>query len=200
MHSVHADTLQASSRAPLAKFVHITEGTQVTGQARFEGSISDYLATYRTTVKLIKNAEEQGSLIHGMEIIAPACGNTRIALAYVAADRGYDLTLTLPETLSNDRRKVLTDLGANLDLTPAAEGLNGAIKRAEELASAKPRKYFLLQNCTSPDNTTDSAESEVQNGTGSTITVSLSDVATIDTIIGVSRVSQCIKGAQVIAD
>ncbi len=196
MHSVHSDSLQTSNRSSLAKFIHITEGAHATGQARFEGSIPDYLIKYRTTVNLIKNAEEQGRLIPGMEIVASASGSSRLALAYVAADRGYNLTLTAPETLSSDRRKVLADLGANLDLTPAAEGQKGAIKRAEELASAGPQKYFIPQHYTSPESTADSAESELQNEEGAIINISLSEVATVDTINGVSRISQCIKGPQ----
>jgi cysteine synthase A len=198
MHSVHTDALQTSSRLPLAKFIHITEGAQATGQAQFEGSIPDYLNKYRTTVNLIKNAEEQGSLKLGTEIIAPASGNSSIALACVAAVRGYNLTLTVPETLSSDRRKVLADLGANLELTPAAEGQNGAIKRAEELAYAEPQKYFLPQNysSTANDSTLDIAESELQNKTGASINISLSEVATVETLIGVSRFTYCIKGPQ----
>ncbi|MFZ4855642.1 MAG: pyridoxal-phosphate dependent enzyme [Desulfuromonadaceae bacterium] len=196
MQSVHTDNSQTSSRQTLAKFIHITEGAHATGQARFEGSIPDYLVKYRTTVNLIKNAEEQGRLIPGMEIVASASGNARLALAYVAADRGYNLTLTAPETLSSERRKVLADLGANLDLTPAAEGQYGAVKRAEELASAEPQKYFIPQNYISPDSAVNSAESELQNETGATINISLSEVATVETIKGVSRVSQCIKGPQ----
>ena len=196
MHSAHTDASQASSRQPLAKFIHITEGAHASGQARFEGSIPDYLAKYRTTVNLIKSAEEQGRLIPGMEIVASVRGNARLALAFVAADRGYNLTLTAPETLSSDRRKVLADLGANLDLTPAAEGQHGAVKRAEELASAEPQKYFIPQNYISLDSAVNSAESELQNETGATISISLSEVATVETIIGVSRVSQCIKGPQ----
>lgn len=196
MHSVHTDASQTIGRQPLAKFIHITEGAHAIGQARFEGSIPDYLVKYRTTVNLIKNAEEQGRLIPGMEIVASACGNARLALAYVAANRGYNLTLTAPETLSSDRRKVLADLGANLDLTPAAEGQNGAIKRAEELASAEPQKYFIPQNYISTDSTVNSAESELLNETEATINISLSEVATVETIIGVSRFSHCIKGPQ----
>jgi cysteine synthase A len=195
MLSAHTDTSQAGNRSS-AKFIHITEGAHATGQARFEGSIPDYLVKYRTTVALIKNAEEQGRLIPGMEIVASARGNARLALAYVAADRGYNLTLTAPETLSNERRKVLTDLGARLDLTPAAEGQNGANKRAEELASTGPQKYFIPQDYIYPESSVQSAESEVLNETGATINISLSEVATVETIIGVSRVSHCIKGPQ----
>ena len=196
MHSVHSNTFQTSNCLPLAKFIHITEGAHATGQARFEGNISDYLIKYRSIVNLIKNAEEQGRLTPGMEIVASASGSTRLALAYVAADRGYSLTLTAPETLSSDRRKVLADLGANLDLTPAAEGLNGAIKRAEELASVEPQKYFIPQNYTTLDSTINGAESELLSETVPTINISLSEVATVETIFGVSRVSQCIKGSQ----
>jgi cysteine synthase A len=147
-------------------------------------------------VNIIKNAEEHGRLFPGMEIVASASGSTRLALAYVAADRGYNLILTAPETLSSDRRKVLADLGAILDLTPAAEGQIGAIRRAEELATDEPRRYLLLQNYTSLDSTVNGAESELLSETVPTINISLSEVATDETIIGVSRFSQCIKVSQ----
>ena len=200
MGTTISDNVQSdmSNRSlPSVKFIHITEGTKATGQAKFGGNIPDYLIKCRTTVNLIKAAEDQGALKPGMEIIEPAFGSSGVILACIAADRGYILTLTMPETLSYDRRKVLAELGANLHLTPADEGQKGAIKRAEEIASAEPQKYFLplkfvCLNCMWDH--MDIVEPELSDNSGGTIHISLSEVATVDTINGVSRFSRRIKG------
>lgn len=151
MHSMNDDNLQTICCSPSVKFIHITEGEKATGQANFEGNISDYLVKCRTTIKLIKDAEEKGALKPGMEIIESAFGSNSVAIAYAAADRGYNLTLTMPETMSYDRRKVLVALGAKLILTSAIEGQRGAIKRAVEIAFADPQRCFLPQKFEYPD-------------------------------------------------
>jgi len=99
---------------------------------------------------MIRDAEERGVLKPGKEIIEPTSGNTGIALAFVAAARGYKLTLTMPETMSLERRRVLAAFGANLVLTPGPEGMPGAIRRAEATAAAEPDRYFLPSNSRTP--------------------------------------------------
>jgi cysteine synthase A len=172
------------------KFIHITEGAKATVHAKFEGSISDYMNTCRATTDFIQKAEENGALKPGMEIIASAIGNTAIALAYVAASRGYNLNLTIPESMSNDRERVLSALGANLIPTSAEEGLNGAIKRAEEMASSEPHRYFLPNeyvNPVDPEIHTYATDSGTTVDTGGTIDVFVSDVGTGGAVTGISR-------------
>ncbi len=194
MQSIISDNVQRNSSRSLVKYIHITEGEKSSGQATFEGSISDYLVKYRTTVGIIKDAEEQGILKQGMEIIEPAFDSTSVAIAFVAADRGYKLTLTVPETMSYESRKILADLGANVILTSAAEGQKGAIKRAEEIASVEPQRCFLIQKFKSFLAVT--PEKEIRNGSGGRINVSVSGVGTDGNITGVSRYTQHIKGKQ----
>jgi len=197
MRSVNSDNSQTINGTPFVRFIHITEGEKATGQAAFEGSIPDYLARCQTTVKLIKDAEEQGALKPGMEIIEPVFDSTGVALAYVAADRGYNLTLTVPESMSYDRRKILAALGANVILTSATEGRTGAIKRAEEIVSAEPQKCFLSRKFKRPASTeSHTATSEVESGNDSAgiIHVSVSGAITGGSSVGVSCYTQQIKG------
>jgi cysteine synthase A len=179
------------------RFLHITEGKNATGQAKFEGSIPDYLAKYRATINLIKDAEERGSLKPGMEIIEPALDSTGVVMAYVAADRGYNLTLTVPETMSPDHISVLSELGAKLILTSATEGQKGAIKRAEEITAAEPHKYFMVWKFNSPDITaihTTTRQHETIERDAGIINISVSSERTSGTFTGVSRYTQNIKG------
>ena len=120
--------------------------------AKIEGRNPAYSVKCRVGAALIWDAEERGVLKEGMHIIEPTSGNTGIALAYVAAAKGYPITLTMPDTMSLERRKLLAFLGANLILTPGAEGMGGAIKRAEEIAHAEPEQYFLPQQFTNQAN------------------------------------------------
>ncbi len=196
MSNIYSDNSQALSSAPL-RYLHITESLKTTGQATFEGSISAYMTNCRTTVNFIKDAEERGILKSGMKIIEPAFDYTGLALAYVAANRGYHLTLTIPETSNIDCRMVLSALGANLILTASAEGLKGAIKRAEEIVSAEPHRYFLPHKFKSQGITKiyiGTAEPEIGIDARGTIQVSISEVGTSDTMSGVSSYTQHIKG------
>lgn len=136
MSRIYADNSQSIGNTPLVKLNRIAgEGAKATILAKVEGSNPAYSVKCRIGANLIWDAEKRGVLKPGVEIIEPTSGNTGIALAYVAAARGYKLTLTMLETMSIERRRVLAALGANLILTPGAEGMKGAISRAEEIAA-----------------------------------------------------------------
>ena len=149
----------------------------------------------RATAGIIKEAEEQGILKLGMEIIGSAIDCSCVAMAYVAADRGYDLTLTVSETMSCENRKILAALGANLILTSAKEGNNAAIKKAEEIASAEPQRCFLAGIFESTITT--APDEKIRNASGGRINVTVSaDVFSSGRIRGASRYTQHIKGRQ----
>ena len=151
---------------------------------------------------MIWDAEQRGILKTGVEIVEPTSGNTGIALAYVAAARGYKLTLTMPETMSIERRRVLAALGANLILTPGGEGMKGAIKRAEEMAASDPERYFLPQQFKNPANPAIHEKTtgpEIWNDTDGGVDVLVSGVGTGGTITGISRYIKNTQGKKIIS-
>ncbi|HYS44111.1 MAG TPA: pyridoxal-phosphate dependent enzyme, partial [Geobacteraceae bacterium] len=152
MGRIYEDNSQSIGNTPLVRLNHVTKGAKATVLAKIEGRNPAYSVKCRIGAGMIWDAEARGILKPGVEIVEPTSGNTGIALAYVAAARGYRLTLTMPETMSVERRRVLAALGANLILTPGAEGMKGAIARAEEIAAAEPERYFLPQQFKNPAN------------------------------------------------
>ena len=141
MSSVYRDNSESIGNTPLVKLNRV-KGAKATVLAKVEGRNPAYSVKCRIGAAMIWDAEKRGLLKPGVEIVEPTSGNTGIALAYVAAARGYKLTLTMPETMSIERRRVLAAFGANLILTPGAEGMKGAIKRAEEIAASDPKRYL----------------------------------------------------------
>src|SRR5207237_5134917 len=130
----------------------IVDGAAATVLAKTEGRNPAYSVKDRIGAAMIWDAEQRGALRAGIELIEPTSGNTGIALAFVAAARGYGLTLIMPDTMSVERRKVLKVLGANLILTEGAKGMKGAIAKAEEVVASDPNRYFMPQQFKNPAN------------------------------------------------
>src|SRR6516225_6801486 len=141
MANTHGDNSFSIGRTPLIKLTRVTDGAKATVLAKIEGRNPAYSVKDRIGASMIWDAEKRGILKPGKELIEPTSGNTGIALAYVAAARGYPITLTMPETMSVERRKVLKALGAKLLLTDGSQGMQGAISRAEEMLNSDPKRY-----------------------------------------------------------
>jgi cysteine synthase A len=201
MSRIYADNSQSIGNTPLVKLNRIAGDTKATILAKVEGRNPAYSVKCRIGANLIWDAEKRGVLKPGVEIIEPTSGNTGIALAYVAAARGYKLTLTMPETMSIERRRVLAALGANLILTPGAEGMKGAISRAEDIAAAEPQKYFLPQQFKNPANPEIHEKTtgpEIWNDTDGGVDVLVAGVGTGGTITGISRYIKNTKGKKIV--
>src|SRR5512146_1649311 len=145
MSNSFTDNSLSIGRTPLIRLNRVGDGAKATILAKIEGRNPAYSVKDRIGVALIDDATKKGLLGPGKEIVEPTSGNTGIALAFVAAARGIPLTLTMPETMSIERRKLLVAFGAKLVLTEGAKGMNGAIGKAEQLVASDPGKYVLLQ-------------------------------------------------------
>jgi cysteine synthase A len=202
MKKIYEDNSQSIGNTPLIKLNHVTAGAKATVLAKIEGRNPAYSVKCRIGAAMIWDAEAKGLLKPGVEIIEPTSGNTGIALAYVAAARGYKLTLTMPETMSIERRKVLAAFGANLILTPGAEGMKGAINKAEAIAASDPQKYFLPQQFKNPANPAIHEKTtgpEIWNDTEGAIDVLVAGVGTGGTISGISRYIKKKMGKKIIS-
>ncbi|MDR1125717.1 MAG: cysteine synthase A [Deltaproteobacteria bacterium] len=151
MPNIFSDNTKSTGRTPLVRLNRLSSPKAVV-LAKIEGRNPAYSVKDRIGTAMIEDAEKRGALKPGMRIIEPTSGNTGIAIAFAAAAKGYALTLTMPETMSLERRRVLAMLGADLILTPGGEGMPGAIRRAEELAANEPDKYFIPQQFKNPAN------------------------------------------------
>jgi cysteine synthase A len=186
----YADNSLSIGRTPLVRINRITDGAPVTMLAKIEGRNPAYSVKDRIGAAMVWDAEQRGILKPSKEIIEPTSGNTGIALAYVAAARGYAITLTMPETMSIERRKVVQALGARLLLSEGEQGMAGSIAKALELVSSDPDHYVLLQQFENPANPRIHFETtgpEIWNDTGGAIDVLVAGIGTGGTISGISR-------------
>ncbi len=183
------DNSLSIGNTPLIKINRMAQGLKATILGKIEGRNPAYSVKCRIGANMIWTAEKQGLLKPGMEIIEPTSGNTGIALAFVAAARGYKLHITMPETMSMERRKVLAIFGANIILTPGAKGMRGAVEEAERIAASDPKFYMPQQfkNPANPEIHFKTTGPEIWEQTGGAIDVLVSGVGTGGTISGVSR-------------
>jgi cysteine synthase A len=189
MGKFFADNTYSIGNTPLVKINRMAQGLKATILGKVEGRNPSYSVKCRIGASMIWAAERDGLLKPGKEIIEPTSGNTGIALAYVAAARGYKLHITMPETFSIERRKVLAIFGANIILTPGPKGMKGAIEEAERIAASDP-KYFIPQQFKNPANPEihfKTTGPEIWEQTDGKIDVLVSGVGTGGTITGVSR-------------
>ncbi len=188
--SYYKDNSESIGNTPLIRINKVIGDCQATVLGKIEGRNPAYSVKCRIGASMIWDAEERGVLKPGMEIIEPTSGNTGIALAFVAASRGYKITLTMPETMSIERRKVMKALGANLVLTEGPKGMPGAIAKAEELMANDPEKYFMPQqfnNPANPDIHEKTTGPEIWEATKGKVDAFVAGVGTGGTISGVSR-------------
>jgi len=202
MSQVYSDNSLTIGRTPLVRLNRVGAEGGATILAKTEGRNPAYSVKCRIGASMIWDAEEKGQLGPGRELIEPTSGNTGIALAFVAAARGIPITLTMPETMSLERRKVLKALGANLVLTPGAKGMGGAIAEAESIAATDPERYLLLHQFKNPANPAIHVKTtgpEIWDDTEGDVDVFVSGVGTGGTITGVSRYFKEIRGKQIIS-
>jgi cysteine synthase A len=195
--TIYQDNSLSIGRTPLIKLNRILDGAPATVLAKIEGRNPAYSVKCRIGAAMIWDAEKRGLLGPGKEIVEPTSGNTGIALAFVAAARGIPLTLTMPETMSIERRKLLVAYGAKLVLTEGAKGMKGAIAKAEEIAASDPSKYVLLQQFKNPANPAiheATTGPEIWEDTTGTVDIFVAGVGTGGTMTGVSRFIKNTKG------
>jgi cysteine synthase A len=187
---------------PLVRLRKVVDASKATVLAKIEGRNPAYSVKCRIGAAMVWDAEARGDLKPGMEILEPTSGNTGIALAFVAAARGYKATLTMPETMSLERRKLLKVFGANLVLTEGAKGMRGAIEKAEKMFSDSPGKYYLPQQFKNPSNPAIHERTtgpEIWEATGGKVNVLVAGVGTGGTITGVSRFIKRQKGKAIVS-
>ena len=199
---VYADNSLTIGRTPLVRLNRVTDGAKATILGKIEGRNPAYSVKCRIGASMVWDAEKRGVLKAGKELIEPTSGNTGIALAFVAAARGYSITLIMPETMSVERRKVLQALGANLVLTEGAKGMAGSITKAEQIVASDPERYLLLNQFKNPANPEihfRTTGPEIWEDTGGAIDVLVSGIGTGGTITGVSRYIKKEKGKRILS-
>jgi len=195
------DNALSIGRTPLVQLRRVA-GEKALVLGKVEGRNPAYSVKCRIGAAMIWDAEQRGALKPGMELVEPTSGNTGIALAFVGAARGYKVTLTMPETMSIERRKILKAFGATLDLTAAEKGMVGAISRAEELTARDPGRYFMPQQFKNPANPEihfKTTGPEIWADTDGRVDVLVSGVGTGGTITGVSRYIKREKGKAILS-
>jgi cysteine synthase A len=200
MKRYYSDNLDAVGRTPLVRLNRICGKTDAIVLAKIEGRNPAYSVKDRIGVSMIEDAENRGLINERVEIIEPTSGNTGIALAYVCALKGYPLTLTMPETMSIERRKVLKIFGADLVLTEGTKGMKGAVEKAEEMVASDPKRYFMPQQFKNPANPRVHEQTtgpEIWEDTRGAIDILVSGVGTGGTITGVSRFIKNTKGKKI---
>jgi cysteine synthase A len=197
MARVYEDNAASIGRTPLVRINNLTKGAGATVLAKIEGRNPAYSVKCRIGASMVWDAEKRGELGPGKAILEATSGNTGIALAFAAAARGYECVLTMPETMSMERRKVLVALGAKLVLTPGPQGMKGAVARSEELAAAEPGRYVMMRQFENPANPAIHEQTtgpEIWDDTDGAVDVFVSGVGTGGTITGVSRFIKKTKG------
>ena len=201
MSRIYQNNPLSIGNTPLVRLNRVV-GSKATVLAKIEGRNPSYSVKCRIGAAMIADAESRGLLRPGVGIVEPTSGNTGIALAYVAAAKGYELTLTMPETMSLERRRVVAMLGAKLVLTPGAEGMPGAIRKAEELAAANPGAFFMPQQFKNPANPAiheATTGPEIWNDTDGQVDAIVAGVGTGGTITGISRYLKHTRGKSIVS-
>ena len=196
------DTTHSIGRTPLVRLNRVTAGAKAVVLAKIEGRNPAFSVKDRIGASMVWDAERRGVLKPGKALIEPTSGNTGIALAFVAAARGYPITLTMPETMSIERRRVLEFLGAKLELTDGSAGMSGAISRAEEIVASDPGRYVMLQQFKNPANPeihVTTTGPEIWDDTEGAMDVLVAGVGTGGTISGVSRYFKKVRGRRIIS-
>lgn len=198
----YTDNSQSIGNTPLVRLSKIVPGGETAVLGKVEGRNPAYSVKCRIGASMIWDAEKRGGLKQGVEIIEPTSGNTGIALAFVGASRGYKVTLVMPETMSIERRKILKAFGANLILTEGSKGMIGAVRKAEEMVSNEPDRFFMPQQFKNPANPAIHEQTtgpEIWKDTDGRVDVLVAGVGTGGTITGVSRFLKKTQGRKIVS-